>query len=96
MGLSEYFHMDFKVPPSSLQMVKPCPTRLTIRTLRAHSQLTCTLPIQAGHGHCQWLWGIFRAYDPTTQAANLKALPNNPVSSSTKTNYATCRNICRL
>jgi hypothetical protein len=90
MGLSEYFHMDFKVPPSSAQMVKPCPD--TPNDPNSSCPLADYLYVanSGDMGIANGLWGIFRAYDPTTQALNFASLPNNQVSASSKTNYATC------
>jgi hypothetical protein len=90
MGLSEYFHMDFKVPPSSVQMVKPCPDTPNDPNSSCGVADYLYVASSGDMGISNGLWGIFRAYDPTKPALDLQPLPNNPVSTSSNTTYATC------
>ncbi|MEN3334315.1 MAG: manganese oxidase [Blastocatellia bacterium] len=90
MGLSEYFHMDFKAPPSSVQMVTPCPDTPNDATSSCAVADYLYVANSGDMGLANGLWGIFRAYDPTKPALNLAPLPNNQVSASSKTNYTTC------
>ncbi|HEX8150542.1 MAG TPA: hypothetical protein VF591_25385 [Pyrinomonadaceae bacterium] len=87
MGLSEHFELLFNVPGSSApNTARPCPDKM--------SPANCVdylySPSFDASGISQGLWGLFRAYDPTKEAQNLKPLPNNPVGPGAKTDYATC------
>jgi len=87
MGLSEHFEFLFNVPSSSAPTTKrKCPDGM--------SQANCTdylySPSFDQEGLANGLWGLFRAYDPTKVATNLKPLPNNPVGPAANVTYATC------
>ncbi|MGB9180569.1 MAG: hypothetical protein WCB68_15150 [Pyrinomonadaceae bacterium] len=87
MGLSEHTEMKFKAPFSSAQTIKPCPDSKT-----APCKFTDYLYLASAgdNGITNGMWGLFRAYSPTALAKNLQPLPNNPVSATNKTDYATC------
>lgn len=85
MGLSEHFEMLFRVPPSSApNIARKCPDGMT--------QANCVdylySPSFDELGVTNGLWGLFRSYDPTAVATNLKPLPNNPTGAAPT--YSTC------
>src|SRR5262249_32647902 len=41
-------------------------------------------------GFSNGMWGLFRAYDPTTVANRLQPLPNNAIGPGTNVTFATC------
>jgi hypothetical protein len=93
MGLSEHFELLFKVPSSSAPLpsgpsnsVRKCPDGMS--TANCVDYLYSPSLDETGLAH--GLWGIFRSYDPTTQAQRLQPLPNNPVGPATNVTYATC------
>lgn len=87
MGLSEHTEMKFKAPLSSAQTINPCPDNKN-----APCSFTDYLYIASAgdNGITNGMWGLFRAYSPNAVAKNLQPLPNNPVASSSPTNYSTC------
>jgi hypothetical protein len=75
-GLSEHFELLFKVPPSSkLGSPRKCPDT----TSPGDCVDYLYSPSYDDAGMSAGMWGIFRAYDPTKPANNLKPLPNNPL-----------------
>lgn len=93
MGLSEHFELRFKVPSSSAPLpttpggtVRRCPDGTT--TANCVDYLYSPSLDETGLPH--GLWGIFRSYDPTTQAQGLRPLPNNAVGPNVNVSYATC------
>jgi hypothetical protein len=93
MGLSEHFELLFKVPSSSAPnpvapatTVRQCPDGTSNANCVDYLYSTSWDETGIAHGS----WGLFRSYDPTAVANNLKPLPNNPVAPGTKTIYQTC------
>ncbi len=87
MGLSEHFELLFHVPSSSAPKTgRKCPDTM--------SQGNCTdylySPSFDQTGLANGLWGLFRSYDPTAVAKDLKPLPNNPIAPNVNVTYATC------
>jgi hypothetical protein len=87
MGLSEHFEYLFTVPPSSAPGTgRKCPDGM--------SQANCAdyfySPSMDEFGLANGMWGLFRAYDPTVEAKNLKPLPNNPVGPNAHVDFTTC------
>lgn len=85
MGLSEHFEMLFNVPASSApNNNRKCPDNM--------SQANCVdyfySPSLDEFGITNGMWGLFRSYDPTKVADNLKPLPNNPTGPAPA--YSTC------
>jgi len=90
MGLSEYFDLKFRVPPSSVQTVKPCPDTPQQASSSCNFADYLYVASSGDMGIANGLWGLFRAYDATQAAAGLEPLPNNPVATTNKIDYATC------
>ncbi len=91
MGLSEHFELLFKVPSSSAPLpvsgsVRKCPDGMS----NANCVDYLYSPSLDEQGIAHGLWGIFRAYDPTTVATRLQPLPNNPIAPGNNVSYATC------
>ena len=88
MGLSEHTEMRFKAPLSSAQTINPCRPDGTTGPCSFTDYLYVA---SAGdNGITNGMWGLFRAYSPNAVAKNLQPLPNNPVASTSPTDYATC------
>lgn len=80
MGLSEHFELLFRMPPSSVTgSKKKCPDNY------ASGEGDCVdylySPSYNDSGLANGLWGLIRAYDPTTPFSKLKPLPkaSNPI-----------------
>lgn len=87
MGLSEHTEMKFRVPPSSTQTINPCPDN----KIGPCSFADYLYVASAGdNGITNGMWGLFRAYSPNATAKNLRPLPNNLISTTNNTDYATC------
>ncbi|HXM34780.1 MAG TPA: hypothetical protein VN920_06315, partial [Pyrinomonadaceae bacterium] len=87
MGLSEHFELLFHVPSSSAPNTdRKCPDGMSGKNCVDYFYS----PSFDENGMANGLWGLFRSYDPTAVATQLKPLPNNPVGPATNVSYATC------
>jgi hypothetical protein len=87
MGLSEHFELLFGVPSSSAPSAgRKCPDGMS--TANCVDYLYS--PSMDETGIANGLWGLFRAYDPTSVANRLQPLPNNAIGPGTNITFATC------
>jgi hypothetical protein len=86
-GLSEHFEFIFNAPPTSLaSSTRKCPDGKSNGDCADYLYSPSFDDVGLSHG----MWGIFRAYSPTTTATNLEALPNNPLGPGNGANYTAC------